>query len=63
MYDLILRGGTVVDGTRSRPYDADVCIRDGRIAEEGSHRALLALDGEYARLYHTQNVGETYGQA
>ena len=38
-------------------------IRDGRIAEEGSHQALLALDGEYARLYHTQNVGETYGQA
>ena len=38
-------------------------IRDGRIAEEGSHRALLALNGEYARLYHTQNVGETYGQA
>ena len=38
-------------------------IRDGHIAEEGSHRALLALDGEYARLYHTQNVGETYGQA
>ena len=38
-------------------------IRDGRIAEEGSHKALLALDGEYARLYHTQNVGETYGQA
>ena len=32
MYDLILRGGTVVDGTRSRPYAADVCIRDGRIA-------------------------------
>ena len=38
-------------------------IRDGRIAEEGSHQALLALNGEYARLYHTQNVGETYGQA
>ncbi len=37
-------------------------IRDGRIAEEGSHQALLALNGEYARLYHTQNVGETYGQ-
>ena len=36
-------------------------IRDGRIAEEGSHQALLALNGEYARLYHTQNVGETYG--
>ena len=38
-------------------------IRDGRIAEKGSHQALLALNGEYARLYHTQNVGETYGQA
>ena len=38
-------------------------IRDGRIAEEGSHQALLALNGEYARLYHTQNMGETYGQA
>ena len=38
-------------------------IRDGRIAEVGSHQALLALNGEYARLYHTQNVGETYGQA
>ena len=38
-------------------------IRDGRIAEEGSHQTLLALNGEYARLYHTQNVGETYGQA
>ena len=38
-------------------------IRDGRIAEEGSHQVLLALNGEYARLYHTQNVGETYGQA
>ena len=38
-------------------------IRDGRIAEEGGHQALLALNGEYARLYHTQNVGETYGQA
>lgn len=40
-----------------------LAIRDGRIAEEGSHQALLALNGEYARLYHTQNVGETYGQA
>ena len=36
-------------------------IRDGRIAEEGSHQALLALNGEYARLYHTQNLGENHG--
>ena len=32
MYDLILRGGTVVDGKRSQPYAADICIREGRIA-------------------------------
>ena len=24
MYDLILRGGTVVDGKRSQPYAADI---------------------------------------
>ena len=28
MYDLILRGGTVVDGKRSQPYAADICIRE-----------------------------------
>ena len=43
MYDLILRGGTVVDGTRSRPYAADVCIRDGRIAR------IAPDEGEEAR--------------
>ena len=47
MYDLILRGGTVVDGTRSRPYAADVCIRDGRIARiapEGGEEAREVVD-------------------
>ena len=27
----LLRGGTVVDGTGSPPFQADVCIRDGVI--------------------------------
>lgn len=31
-YDLILAGGTVVDGTRAEPYQANVCIKDGKIA-------------------------------
>ena len=31
-YDLILAGGTVVDGTRGEPYQANVCIKDGKIA-------------------------------
>ena len=29
-YDLILAGGTVVDGTRAEPYQANVCIKDGK---------------------------------
>ena len=33
-------------------------IRDGVIAEEGSHQDLLERGGLYATLYHTQNLGE-----
>lgn len=33
-------------------------VQDGRIAEEGTHAQLLARSGAYARLYHTQNLGE-----
>lgn len=31
-YDFILRGGTVVDGTNRKPFRADVCVKDGKIA-------------------------------
>ena len=31
-------------------------VRDGVITEEGTHEALLARDGDYAQLYHTQNL-------
>lgn len=33
-------------------------VQDGHIAEEGTHAQLLARGGAYARLYHTQNLGE-----
>ena len=33
MYDYILRGGTVVDGTGSPAIEADVAIKDGKIAK------------------------------
>lgn len=32
MYDLLLKGGLIVDGKRTAPYVANLCIRDGRIA-------------------------------
>jgi len=41
--DLIVRGGTVVDGTGAPARIADVRVRDGRIAEVGPD---LAPDGE-----------------
>ncbi len=37
-----------------RNADRIVVLADGRIVEEGSHDDLLAMDGEYARLYNMQ---------
>jgi N-acyl-D-amino-acid deacylase len=34
-YDLVLRGGTIVDGTGAAAYQADVAIKDDRIVEIG----------------------------
>ncbi len=35
MYDIVIRNGSVIDGTGSAPATADVAIEDGRIAEVG----------------------------
>lgn len=39
-----------------RNADRIVLIEDGRIAEEGTHGELIALDGLYAKLYNTQKL-------
>jgi ATP-binding cassette subfamily B protein len=40
-----------------RNADRIVLIEGGRILEEGTHEELLALNGSYAKLYHTQMLG------
>src|SRR3989440_4037448 len=36
MYDLVIRGGTVVDGLGHDPISTDVAVKDGRIAKIGA---------------------------
>ena len=48
-FDTLIKGGMVVDGTRSPRYRGDVGIKDGLIAEIGHiepHRAKRVLDAE-----------------
>ncbi len=42
MYDIIIKGGTVVDGSGNAPYKADVAIEGGRIAFVGNADGMTA---------------------
>jgi N-acyl-D-aspartate/D-glutamate deacylase len=49
MFDLIIRGGTVIDGTGGPPRTADVAIHDGKVAQVGKvtehARRVIDADG------------------
>ncbi|HLL24272.1 MAG TPA: amidohydrolase family protein, partial [Kofleriaceae bacterium] len=53
MYDLVIRGGTIVDGCGGTPYTGDVAISDGRIAalaargDAGLARHVIDADGAH----------------
>jgi N-acyl-D-aspartate/D-glutamate deacylase len=36
MHDLVIRGGTVLDGTGADPFDADIAVDEGRISAVGA---------------------------
>jgi len=42
IYDIVIKGGTIIDGLRTPRYRADVAIKDGRIVQIGS---VAAADG------------------
>jgi N-acyl-D-amino-acid deacylase len=41
-YDIIIKGGTVVDGTRTPRYLSDIAIKDGKIAQIGGLKGKTA---------------------
>jgi N-acyl-D-amino-acid deacylase len=46
-FDLVIRGGTVIDGTRMPRYRADIGIKDGKVAKLGNlkaHQAKKVID-------------------
>lgn len=43
-YDMLVKGGAVVDGTGAAPYSADIGIKDGRIVKIGDLKDAVAKD-------------------
>ena len=60
-FDMLAQGRTtlIIAHRLSTVRNADriLVVEDGQITEQGSHEELLAKNGTYAELYHTQNLG------
>ena len=53
MYDLIIKNGTIIDGTGKDRYAADIAVKDGKIAKIGeiTEHADKEIDAEgYSRM-------------
>ena len=48
MFDTVIRGATVVDGSGNAPFTGDVAIKDGRIAEVGGKLGAAKRDVDAA---------------
>lgn len=45
MVDTVLSGGWIIDGTRTPPYQADLCIQDGKIVAISPQWRVIAARG------------------
>ena len=45
-FDTIIRGGTVIDGTRTPRYSGDIGIKDGKVMEIARNGRLNASDAK-----------------
>ena len=55
MYDLLLKNGTIYDGTGAAPYVSDIGVVQGRIA------AIGALEAESAQTVHVNGLAVSPG--
>ena len=66
-FDMLAKGRTTLIIAHRlstiRGADRILVVQEGCITEQGGHEELLARQGVYARLYHTQNLGEYHHEA
>ena len=66
-FDMLAKGRTTLIIAHRlstiRGADRILVVQEGCITEQGSHEELLARQGVYARLYHTQNLEEYHHEA